>query len=178
MAASDSSDELLESMTSAGARMPASHKLRDAVLSRTTRTIRFRRRMRRASLAATLVACYLGGVATVSLWPAANSVERFNPGAAVGLAPNGEPGTSANGQKLIRPEDDQIADGSLPPAAARLTPYERMCRTGNQQLEEHDDILAATRSYKKALQLASSDQRGIAPDHDTWLLMALKQSTN
>ena len=178
MAASDSSDELLESMTSAGARMSASQELRDAVLSRTTRTIRNRRRMRRASLAATLVACYLGGIATVSLWPAANAVERLNPSAAVGLVQKGEPDSGVNGQKLVRPEDDQIADGSLPPAAARLTPYERMCRTGDQQLKTHDDILGATRSYKKALQLASSDQRSIAPDHDTWLLMALKQSTN
>ncbi len=79
---------------------------------------------------------------------------------------------------LVRPEDDQIADGSVPPAAARLTPYERLCRTGDQQLEKYDDIQAAIRSYKKALQLASADQRSIAPDRDTWLLMALKQSIN
>jgi hypothetical protein len=45
-------------------------------------------------------------------------------------------------------------------------------------LEQYDDVQAAIRSYKKALQLASADQRSIAPDSDTWLLMALKQSIN
>jgi len=34
------------------------------------------------------------------------------------------------------------------------------------------------RSYKRALQIASVGERSIAPDHDTWLMMALKQSVN
>ena len=176
MAPSDFSDELFESMTPAVGGMPASQKLRDAVLSQTTRTIRNRRRMRRASIAATLVACYLGGIATVSLWPAASVVDRFKPGSAVGLVQDGEPATVI--RKVIRPEDDQISDGSVPKAAVRLTPYERLRRAGDQQLEKQDGTLAAIRSYKRALQLASSDQRSIDPEHDTWLLMALKQSVN
>ena len=176
MTPSDFSDELFESMTSAGAPAPASQALRDAVLSQTTRTIRNRRRIRRATIAATFVACYLGGIATMSLWPSAATANGSKPGSAV--AQNGEPATGPNVRKPVRPEDDQIAAASLPRRAARPTPYERLCRTGDQQLKNNENIQAATRSYKKALQLASSDQRNIAPDHDTWLLMALKQSTN
>ncbi len=168
MTPNDLSDELFGSMASSGAQTPASQQLRDAVLTQTTRTIRNRRRMRRAGLATTLVACYLGGIATMSLWSAGRPVDR--------LAQNGELVTGPDVRRLVQPEDDQIADTR--PAAARLTPYERLCRAGDQQLEKHNDIQAAVRSYTKALQLASADQRSIAPDHDTWLLMSLKQSTN
>jgi hypothetical protein len=178
MAPSDFSDELLESMTSVGGQTPASQQLRDAVLSRTTRTIRNRRRTRRAGLAAALIGCYFGGIATMSLWPAARALNRFAPDSDVALAQNREPVTGTEARRPIRPEDDQTSVGNVQSAAARLTPYERMCRAGDQQLEKHEDIRAAIRSYKKALQLASSDQRSIAPDRDTWLLMALKQSTN
>jgi hypothetical protein len=178
MAPSDFSDELLESITSASGRTPASQELREAVLSRTTRIIRNRRRVRRASVVATLVACYLGGVATMWLWPAGSAVERLQPGLATGLAQNGEPDTGTVVRKVVRPEDDQIADGSVTLAAARLTPYERLRRTGDQELEKQDGMLAAVRTYKKALQLASSGQRSIDPDRDTWLMMALKQSVN
>jgi hypothetical protein len=178
MLPSDFSDELLESIASASERMPASQQLRDAVLSQTTRTVRNRRHLRRAGLAAVLMACYLGGVATVSLWPADHSVPPTIPRAAAGLAHNGEQALAPDVRPVMRPEDDQIADGSVPSGSVRLTPYERLCRVGDLQLENHDDIQAAARSYNKALQLASADQRSIAPDHDSWLLMALKHSTN
>jgi hypothetical protein len=178
MTPSDFSDELLESMVATGGQTPASRELRDVVLSQTTGTIRNRRRMRRAGMAGALVACYLGGVATVSLWPGDRSMERFATGSAVESTQYGDRVAERDVRRLVRPEDDQIVDGSVTPAAARLSPYERLCRTGDQQLEKYDDIQAAIRSYKKALQLASADQRSIAPDRDTWLLMALKQSIN
>jgi hypothetical protein len=178
MTPSDFSDDLFESIASTGGRTPASWELRDAVLSQTTRTVRNRRRMRRAGMAGALLACYLGGVATVALWQADRSMERIAIGSAVESAENDDGVADRDVRRLVRPEDDQIADGSMTPAAARLSPYERLCRTGDQQLEKRDDIQAAIRSYKKALQLASADQRSIAPDRDTWLLMALKQSIN
>jgi hypothetical protein len=177
MTPDDFSDEILESTSSDGL-TPASQRLRDVVLDRTTRTIRNRQRLRRGTQAITLVACYLGGIATVALWPAARTVDRFEPGSAVASVQNREPVAGTGARRAIRPEDDQIAVGSVPLTAARLTPYDRLRRAGDQQLEKHDDIPAAIRNYKRALQLASSDQLRIAPDHDTWLLMALKQSTN
>jgi hypothetical protein len=163
MSAGDFFDDPFKSMTSAAERIPASQQLRDAVLSRTTRTVRNRRRVRRCAIVAALIGCYLGGIATGSLRPRADSREI-------------DAGTVA--RKLVRPEDDQIAAENERQAAKRVTPYERLRRIGDQQLEKYANIPAATRSYQKALQLASSDQRTIAPDRDTWLLMALKQSTN
>jgi len=159
----DSFDEHFKSMTSTAAPIPASQELRDAVLQRTTRTMRTRRRIRRAGIAAAFVACYLGGIATMSLRPAAQ---------------HGAMDSAVAARKTVRPEDDQIAADLVRPAANRPTPYERLRRAGDDQLQKYANIPAATRNYKKALQLASSDQRMIAPDHDTWLLMALKQSTN
>ena len=159
----DFSDEQFHSMASTAERIPASQQLRDAVLSRTTQTIRNRRRMRRAGLAAALVACYLGGIATMSLRP---------------TAVNAEADARTVVRQPVRPEDDQIAANSAQLKAKRITPYERLRRVGDQQLEKFANIPAATRTYQKALQLASADQRAIAPDRDTWLLMALKQSTN
>ena len=178
MAPDDLSDELFDLMTSSGVRTPASQQLRDAVIGQTTRTIRHRRRMRRAGMAAMLLACYAGGMATMRLWQADRSADRFVQGSAVALEQNDEGVAGSNDRRLVRPEDDQVADRSVTPAASRLSRYERLCRDGDQQLEEHDDIQAAMRSYKKALQLASSDQRSVAPDQDTWLLMAMKQSIN
>jgi len=166
MSSNDFSDELFKSIADFGDQPPASQALRDVVLSSTTRTIRNRRRMRRVGMAAALMACYLGGVATMSLWPADRS--------AGGLAENVQNDAQPELRRPMRLEDDLIAT----PPAVRLTQYERFCRTGDEQLEKHDDIQAAIRSYKKALQLASADQRSIAPDHDTWLMMALKQSIN
>jgi hypothetical protein len=166
MSSNDFSDELFESITTFGVQPLASQALRDSVLSSTTRTIRSRRRIRRAGLAAALMACYLGGVATMSLWPANRSAAEL----AKTSPSDAQPGV----RKAMRLEDDLVAT----PPAARLTQYERLCRTGDEQLQKHDDIQAAIRSYKKALQLASADQRSIAPDHDTWLMMALKQSIN
>lgn len=173
MIPSDSPDDLLESVLPSARSTSASRELREAVLSQTTRTIRIRRRVRRASVAATLVACYLGGMATMWLWPATNARNQ----SAAEFAQGGESASGTPARKMIRPEDDQVADSDAP-TPARLTPYERLRRTGDQQLQAQDDMLAAVRTYKRALQVASSEQRSIDPDRDTWLLMALKQSVN
>ena len=167
-------DDLFESMTSAAPQIPASVELRDSLLNNTSRTIRVRRRMRRAGIAAALAGCYLAGIATMSLRPSAEES-----GHLVADAPpaQSENGAAAAPRKLVRPEDDQVvSDGRQP--AVRLTQYDRLRRAGDQQLEEFGDIPRATGSYQKALQMASAEQRRIAPDRDTWLLMALKQSSN
>lgn len=178
MASDDFADELFDLMTSDGGRQRASQALRDDVLRRTTGTIRNRRRMRRAIMTATFVACYLGGVATAWLRPAASAGEQRKSEATARLAQNGKPATGGVVRKVIRPEDDQLVDRIASSAAVRLTSYERLLRNGNQQLEKQDGMIAAIRIYKKALQVASADQRLIDPDRDTWLLMALKQSVN
>lgn len=171
MSTRDFSDELFDSMTPPAGQVAASQRLRDSLLLRTTRTIRTRRRLRRAGIAAALLGCYLGGIATVSLRPGGHEAGRFTAERAESVA-----GSAV--RKLVRPEDDQIAAGAAQPATARLTSYERLRRAGDRRLEKYADITGATRNYEKALRLASSDQGRIAPDRDTWLLMALKQASN
>jgi hypothetical protein len=181
MCASDFSDELFESMTSATEQIPASQQLREDVLNRTTRTVRNRRRMRRAGIAAALIGSYLAGVATVSLRPASRETRSLVADSAATVdsaAGNAKSDAVAAARKPVRPEDDQVLAGSPRPAASRLTRYERLRQTGDEQLEKFADIPGATRSYQRALQIASSDQRRIAPDRDSWLLMALKHSSN
>jgi hypothetical protein len=182
MCPSDFSDAFFESMISAAKPIPASQQLRNSVLNQTTQTVRNRRRMRRAGIAAALIGCYLAGVATVSLRPAGRETGPIVADAAVAdsdavaepAAGSDKTSAAATARKPVRPEDDQI----LATSTSRLTRYERLRQTGDEQLEKFADIPAATRIYQKALQIASSDQRRIAPDRDTWLLMALKHSSN
>jgi hypothetical protein len=175
MCPSDFSDELFESMASAVEGIPASSQLRDSVLSRTTGIIRTRRRVRRVGMIAALIGCYLGGVATVSLWPGSREMGRVVAESATG---NDESKENAAVQKLVQPEDDQVVTDEAQPTTVQVTPYDRLRRAGDRQLERYADIPRATRSYERALQIASAEQRRIAPDRDTWLLMALKQSSN
>jgi hypothetical protein len=170
----DSSDEFRELLMPAGGGPPASQALRDAVLAQTTRTVRVRRRLRRAGTATLLLACYAGGIATMRFWPAGAAESHHANVELAGVDQQDEPAALTDSRPLVRPEDDQNIDVR----AARLSPYERLRRTGDRQLQERDDMVAAARSYTKALQLASADQRSLDPDRDTWLLMALKQSIN
>jgi hypothetical protein len=73
----------------------------------------------------------------------------------------------------------------LPAAAAvpvRQSPpvkrsrFETLRLAADRSLLEQGDVEAAVRDYKRALTLASAEQRAIAPGQDTWLLMALKDA--
>ncbi len=57
---------------------------------------------------------------------------------------------------------------------AKLTPYDRLRQLGDRQLSDETDIPGAIRTYRRALQVASNDQRAVSVDHDSWLLMAIK----
>jgi len=132
--------------------------LRAMVLSQTVRVIRFRRRLRRCGLAAALLGCYLAGAATVARW---------------GLGRDNSP----------RPSTEQVT--SAPPAPSgvsrqvatvKMSRFEALRREGDHSLLEEGDVQAALRDYKRAIDLASTEERAIAPGQDTWLLMALKDA--
>ncbi len=67
-----------------------------------------------------------------------------------------------------------ITGSAAQTTVAKLSPYDRLRRAGDRQLEDDNDIAAAAHTYRRALKLASRAQRDIAPDQDTWLLMAMK----
>lgn len=171
------SDELHELMKLPSDEQPSSEQLCDVVLHRTTAAIRTRRRWRRAAFPAMLVACYLSGIATTRLWPTASTREQLQSTAEITLAQAEDSAGDSVRRQVIKPEDDQFDVGRRT-GLRQFTAYERLRRSGDQQLSGQDGVLAATRTYKKALQLATLQQRSIDPDQDTWLLMALKQSLN
>src|SRR5260221_6195096 len=196
-------DDLTELMPSLPGSNSDSAALRERVLRQTTGVLPRRRRIKRLSFAVALVGCYVAGAATITLLRPTNSpdpaiiavsVEKapLAPGSAGGssgyVATKSEvgsrksDGTIENGSppvhRPVRPEDDgvfpELASKSPQVAAAKLTPYDRLRLAGDKQLEEQNDIAAAAHTYRRALQVASSDQRSISVDNDSWLLMAMK----
>jgi hypothetical protein len=173
----DDFDELLSDVRRGASDGPSSSAaLRESVLAQTTGVLRTRRRMKRLGIAAALAGCYLAGMLTMSLLhvPGLTTL-----GSAGGLTARVEP-RSENGKgesmplrPLVRPEDDGVVPGA-PAVAAKLSRYDRLRRAGDRQLDDENDIAAAARTYRRALQLASPAQRNIAPGQDTWLLMAMK----
>ncbi len=63
----DFPDDLIDAALSADVRPHDTAPLREAVLSQTVGVIRFRRRMRKCILAASLAGCYVAGLATMAL---------------------------------------------------------------------------------------------------------------
>jgi hypothetical protein len=153
--------------------------VRESVLTQTTSVIRFRRRMRRVGAIAALAGCYLAGVLTMSVWRSANQ-HPAAPGSAGGFATRIEPkaesgdGQWAPARPLIRPEDDGVIPGPRQAQVVKFSPYDRLRRAGDRQLEDENDIAAAARTYRRALTVASPAEMNIFPDQDTWLLMAMK----
>jgi len=172
----DDFDELLSDARRSTSDGPsADAALRERVLSRTTGVLRTRRRMKRLGLLATLAGCYLAGMLTMSLLhvaaptaPGWDLTARNDPEVGSGK------GESMPLRPLVRPEDDGVIPGSRQTKIAKLSPYDRLRRTGDRQLEDDNDIAAAARTYRRALQFASPSERGIVADKDTWLLMAMK----
>src|SRR5262249_43943741 len=128
-----------------------------------------------------LAACYLAGLLTMFVLRAPAWLASTAPGSVGGWAAredakvdNGFQPTSA--RPLVRPEDDGVIPGSRSAQSAitKLTPYDRLRRAGDRQLQYQNDIAAAARTYRRALESATAAQRSVSPDQDTWLLMAMK----
>jgi hypothetical protein len=178
-----SPDDLSELLSDAGASrgdIVADGTLRDTVLARTTRVLRTRSRMKRIGAIAALAGCYLAGVLTMSVWRASAGQLPRDSASSGDLAAQVQPKSESQPTRpLIRPEDDGVITGaSAQTTVAKLSPYDRLRRTGDRQLENENDIAAAARTYRRALKLASPIERDIIPDKDTWLLMAMKNQTD
>jgi hypothetical protein len=131
--------------------------------------------MKRMGAVAALAGCYLAGMMTMSIWRASPGQHRGD-SAPIDLAAQVQPkGESPPTRPLIRPEDDGVVtDPSAKMIVAKFSPYDRLRRAGDRQLEDENDIAGAARTYRRALKLASPTERDIVPDTDTWLLMAMK----
>lgn len=157
MTSRDFPEHLFESTADSVGDAPA---LRAALLQRTLSVVRRRRYVRRAGFTAALVACYLAGVGTLALLrPPSSRV----PAGGTDVAEAIQPGASR----------DWIEDTRLEQKLAKMSQYERLRDMGTR-LEQRGDLMAATRLYNRALDLAQVGERNPEPDSDSWLLLALK----
>jgi hypothetical protein len=161
-------DALFDAALGAGCGSAADDRLREAVLAQTVGVIRFRRRLRRCALAAAMAGCYLAGVASVAMWTSEPNARQ-----------------QAASQQLITDRRPVVAPPSAPvtpvkaerrAAPVRLSRFEVLRLAADRSLLEQGDVQAAVHNYKLALDLATAEQRAIAPAQDTWLLMALKDA--
>ncbi len=145
-------------------------RLRQAVLAGTLGVIRRRRRLKRCVVAATLLGCYLAGMATVAF-----------------LRQGGEnPSQPSSAQVVADGQSKTDVSPPLPPDFAGppdqktvYTPrsqFEVLRRAGDRYLQDPEKMQLAIRTYARALQYASAEEWAISPEHDTWLLMALKDA--
>jgi hypothetical protein len=162
-------DPLAEVLTREG-QLSGDDTLRQAVLDRTLGVIRRRRRLKHCAVAATLLGCYLAGMATVVLW---------RPATADLLTPSTTQSAAVQ-KKSSDPRAQLIADLGGPPdqksTSTPLSQFEVLRRAGDRYLTDPEKLPLAVRTYTRALKYASADERAISPEHDTWLLMALKDA--
>jgi hypothetical protein len=148
--------------------------LRNGVLAQTIGVIRFRRRLKKGALAASLVACYFAGVATMGLRTPAQVVApgTSNEQAAANQLPsqNSKSPTPAIVEDKPKPQDNPNKQAAPQPSR------EELLRREGDRLLANGDMKQAIRKYELALNLAPADRRAIAPEQDTWLLMALKNA--
>ena len=135
----------LDALAGAAASLPEDDRLRRSVLARTTGVIRRRRRIRRISMTAALVGCYLAGAATVQLWRAGaptpdRSVARDE------KAP-------ADDERQTPPIDRSEQPGGQT-AQPDASPYEVYRRVSDRCLTQQGDLSLALRYYCLALETA------------------------
>ena len=146
------------------------NRLRQAVLAGTLGVIRRRRRLKRCAVAATFLGCYLAGIATVMFWrPGAIDLPKPS---TVQIATNKQQPSDASKSQA----SELAAILAYKPTSVTLSQFEVLRRAGDRYLRDPEKMQLAVRTYSRALKYASAEQRAISPEHDTWLLMALKDA--
>jgi hypothetical protein len=148
--------------------------LREAVASDAARVQRRRRWVVRGRRVAILAACYAAGLASMWYW----SRERESVHLVVESGPQPEPSAPA-------PAESPGLDPYRNDPPERLEKW-AFVQSGEKRVElyrragdgylRRDDVDAALRCYRKALDLGSAADLAIRADTDTWLLMSLKVS--
>jgi hypothetical protein len=172
MSESDTSPvDLLDAILTAQNRPAADASLREALLAQTVGVIRFRRRLRRCAVAGAMAVCYAAGAFTMGMW----TPNQSNP------SPQPTEQVAKERQSQATPEP-QVVPAATGGQQRRSAPVKKIDRfdalriAGDRSLLEYGDVKAALHDYKRALALATAEQRAISPGQDTWLLMALKDA--
>jgi hypothetical protein len=166
----DSPGDLPDCLLGQSGSLPIDDAFREAVLARTLGVIRSRRHMKRCVLAVSLLGCYLAGMASSGLWrhtvPAV-SISTPQQAASAPEKPRGNVPSAPQGSAA--PVERRVAETK----AARM---ENLRRRADRRVLEDGDVKSAVLDYERVLDLASTEQRAIAPEQDSWLLMALKNA--
>ena len=147
--------------------------LRQAVLVGTLGVIRRRRRLKRCTVAATLLGCYLAGMATVVFWR--SGWEDLSKISARQIAKDDTAKRSATVVPTQLPPDFAGPPDQKTVYTTR-SQFEVLRLAGDRYLQDPEKMQLAIRTYARALKYASADERAISQEHDTWLLMALKDA--
>jgi hypothetical protein len=147
---------------------------REALLLRTSGVLRRRRTLRRMTAGAALAACFLaGGLVAWFVKPESSAPQ-----------PPDMAAHSATEQKAPResknPKD--VAQPLVPPVAQEWDAFDASAQrarkfreAGDRYLHESQDVQAALRCYRQALD-AGGDEELIVTPLDSWLLIALKDA--
>ena len=143
-------------------------RLRAAVFAQTVGVLRGRRRLKRCTLAAGLLTCYLAGIMTMSIFCTGREQDRPT-------AP--PPALAAHPQRPASPPRHQSPRSEEQYAAAKKpSGFESWRRIGDHYLHDTGDVSLAVAGYSEAINLASAEERRISPGQDNWLMMALKDA--
>lgn len=166
----DSQKDPLEVVLGGKGKIFGDDRLRQAVLAGTLCVIRRRRRLKRCVMAATLLGCYLAGIATVVSWRS-GTADMSMP--SIGQIPANKRTTpDASGSQ----SSELAALQAYKTSSTHLSQFEALRLAGDRYLREPEKLQLAVRAYSRALKYASAEQQAISPEHDTWLLMALKDA--
>jgi hypothetical protein len=156
-----------------GGKFDRDEQLRDIVLTQTTAVLRRRRHVRRAGVVAALAVCYLAGAATMRLWrPLASD----DGGLIAREAQERPPEMAPEVDRVATKPTEEMPDRQRQPHKLRRAGFEDIRRVSDRYLHEKGDVALALRYYRRALDSASTEQRAISVEEDSWLLMALNTS--
>jgi hypothetical protein len=158
-------DDPLTAVSNAVEHPMANDALRKILLAQTVGVLRRRRRLKRCAVFAGLMACYLAGLATMGVLRAVPQQP----------APVGQPAIVDSHPALPRrPQRSPRQDGHQV-AVKKPSAYENWRQIGDSCLSQSGDVSQAVAGYRKAINRASKEERGISPGPDNWLMMALKE---
>jgi hypothetical protein len=163
----DSCHDPLAGFFHAGGEQPAAdNALRGALLAQTVGVLRYRRRLKRCALAASLLGCYVAGVTTMGILRAGGGQE--HPAAAgPTMTAKSQPATLHLPHTSANPDKHHVV-------AKKPSGFESWRRIGDHYLRESGDVSLAVAGYSEAINLASREERAVSPGQDNWLVMALK----
>ena len=147
---------------------------KESILRQTSRTLRWRRRIRRTAFAGALIACYAAGMLSMRLLQAPPAVEIHHEIVYVPVEPKSVPPANvAEESPAERPLTALALEWQAVENPERRVELYR--RAGDRYFDEESDLESAVRCYKRFLTACSDKDLEISPQ-DNWLLVTLKNA--